>query len=542
MRLATAAVAALCLLVLVERDLTWRMDTWIYDFVLSRTTQQVDEQILMVVIDERSLSAIGRWPWPRGTHAELLDRLDAARVRGVALNAIFAEPARDDPKDDALLAGAVARAGNVALPVMAEASEAGGMPIEVMPMPALMEAPVALGHVDAEIDRDGTVRQAYLMAGLGSPHWPTLALALLRTVDAAAYPQLPGLAAPDDLQASPFQWVRDHRILIPYARPGDFPQVSYIDVLQGKVEPDLLADRLVVVGTAASGLDHGLPTPRSGDRGRLSTAEYHANLLNTLLLGHAITPLTALQQWLLTAAFSLLPLALYRPHSRWLRSWLVSALAAAATLACCLLLLRYGRYWFPPTPALLALAAVATAWSIQAIRQSQRLAYSDALTRVANRRMFDLMLTRELRAARRSGHPLSLLLIDVDHFKRYNDRYGHQGGDEVLQRVAAAIVGRVGRPRDLTARYGGDELATILPETGAKVAQRIAGAIIRDVRDLAIPHEDSDLGGQVTVTIGVATFDPLVDAGDADLVNRTDSALYRAKRDGRNCARHADFD
>lgn len=542
-RTAAGALSALCVAGLLAGDVTWRVDTWLYDALVSHREQPVDERIAIVAIDERSLSALGRWPWPRGLHADLLARLRQAGARGVVLNAVFAEPARDDAEGDARLAAAVAAGGDVVLPVIAEPSEPGGLPIEVLPMPALTAAAAGLGHVDADIDRDGVARQAGLLAGLGDPHWPALALALLRTPAGAGTPldgdaPLPGLTAPAGAQASPYQWARDHRVLIPYARPGAFPRLSYADVLAGDFDPAALRGRWVLVGTTAAGIDHGLLTPRSREGRALPSIEYHANLLNALARGETISALPAPRQWALSILLVLLPLCSPRDLSPRRRGWVIAA-TAAATLLASVLLLHFARLWFPPAPTLAVLAGGALAWTLWRLRRSQQLAHSDALTLLANRRLFDLTLERETRAARRTGQPLSLLIIDVDNFKHYNDRYGHRAGDGVLRRVAIAIGAQARRPRDLAARYGGDEMTAILPDTDAAAALEIAEAMVRDVRALRIPHEESGIAPWVTLTVGVATFSPERDRDGTDLLERADAALYEAKREGRDRARGA---
>ena len=163
----------------------------------------------------------------------------------------------------------------------------------------------------------------------------------------------------------------------------------------------------------------------------------------------------------------------------------------------------------------------------------EHLLATDALTGIANRRNFDAALDREWRRCGRAGQPLSLLMIDVDHFKAYNDRFGHQRGDECLRRVARALTDCIGRPADLVARYGGEEFVCLLPEVGqrgaAKMARRMAAAIAR----VAIAHPDSPLGARLTVSIGVATIAEM--AGDPQsLLEFADKLLYAAKKDGRD--------
>lgn len=173
-------------------------------------------------------------------------------------------------------------------------------------------------------------------------------------------------------------------------------------------------------------------------------------------------------------------------------------------------------------------------------QELQRLATSDGLTEVANRRKFDQYLEQEWRRLRREGEPLSLILCDVDFFKRYNDTYGHIAGDECLRRVACAISSAVRRPADLVARYGGEEFAAILPNTDAHGGLYVAEAIRSAVRALQLPHPKSTAAGTVTLSLGVSCTIPDCDTSPAQLIAAADRALYQAKRDGRDCLRYAD--
>jgi diguanylate cyclase (GGDEF)-like protein len=162
--------------------------------------------------------------------------------------------------------------------------------------------------------------------------------------------------------------------------------------------------------------------------------------------------------------------------------------------------------------------------------------FSDGLTGIANRRHFDVAMEKEARRARRNGAALSLLMIDIDYFKAYNDYYGHQQGDQCLIRVAAALATMLDRPTDLLARYGGEEFAIILPDTNAAQALQLAEALRGRVIDLGIPHVNA--GGaarHVTVSIGIAT--QAADAASNEvsrLIGAADRALYAAKHAGRN--------
>lgn len=160
--------------------------------------------------------------------------------------------------------------------------------------------------------------------------------------------------------------------------------------------------------------------------------------------------------------------------------------------------------------------------------------YSDGLTGIANRRHFDVAMEKEIRRAKRAGTPLSLLMIDIDCFKAYNDHYGHQQGDESLVKVALALAGMLQRPLDLIARYGGEEFGAILPELDAQHSMQLAEMMRLRVAALAIPHSNAGAAQHVTVSIGVATRSAEHPLEAAQLIGAADRALYMAKRSGRD--------
>lgn len=172
----------------------------------------------------------------------------------------------------------------------------------------------------------------------------------------------------------------------------------------------------------------------------------------------------------------------------------------------------------------------------EANRALTRLSAVDGLTSIANRRCFDETLVREWRRAARKGAPISLLIADVDHFKDFNDGYGHQLGDECLKRVAHALESRLRRSTDLVARYGGEEFAVILPETDQKGASEVAEAMRAAVEAAQVIHAFSPVASHVTISVGVATTVPerTDETGYLSMIQHADKALYRAKRAGRN--------
>lgn len=171
----------------------------------------------------------------------------------------------------------------------------------------------------------------------------------------------------------------------------------------------------------------------------------------------------------------------------------------------------------------------------EANRKLTTMSATDELTGLANRRRFDEAMASEWGRAQRSGMPLALAMIDVDWFKKYNDHYGHQAGDDCLRQVATVLAHHARRAGDLVARYGGEEFAVIMPSTSLEQALEVARDLCRAIADAGIPHSRSP-GGAVSISLGVASFVPHKDVQIEDLLREADLALYRAKELGRNRA------
>jgi diguanylate cyclase (GGDEF)-like protein/PAS domain S-box-containing protein len=164
----------------------------------------------------------------------------------------------------------------------------------------------------------------------------------------------------------------------------------------------------------------------------------------------------------------------------------------------------------------------------------EEMSYQDGLTGVANRRMFDSVLEREWNEARRSGQPLSLVMLDIDYFKQYNDHYGHLQGDECLRQVARALLSASTRTRDFLGRFGGEEFVMILPDTDASSAMCVAERCRSLILDQGIAHAGSGVGSTLTISLGVATQVPHEGGSARELIERVDRRLYEAKQQGRN--------
>ena len=167
-------------------------------------------------------------------------------------------------------------------------------------------------------------------------------------------------------------------------------------------------------------------------------------------------------------------------------------------------------------------------------KELEALSFKDGLTNIANRRRFDVSLEVEWESARSNGQPLSLLLFDIDFFKQYNDLYGHVRGDKALIEIAQTLSLALDGPRDVVARFGGEEFVVLLPQADASVALKVAERCQRLIQKQAITHAQSPLGQRVTVSIGVGTVTPGAHTKPSSFIEAVDQQLYAAKKNGRN--------
>ncbi|MBW0146163.1 CHASE domain-containing protein [Marinobacter arenosus] len=220
------------------------------------------------------------------------------------------------------------------------------------------------------------------------------------------------------------------------------------------------------------------------------------------------------------------------------REWVVEALPSATFIG-------DRRSQFPLFVAMagITLACLIVSYFVISVRKNaelteaktelERISFTDALTGLANRRHFDIYLEREYRRAIRQGSALSLVMIDIDHFKEYNDEYGHPAGDACLKKVADCLRQVVHRPADLVARYGGEEFSIVLPNT--ETPKEFGEFCRRAVEALGIPHKASSAANVVTISVGISTLTPETwQQNLTDLLHRADEALYQAKETGRN--------
>ena len=369
-RFSTALILLTLALAITASGILARVDNLLYDLGQRVASQSVPDDIVLVAIDESSLSQLGRWPWSRRLHAALIDRLKADGAKVIALDIVFAEPDTADQPADALLAEAVGRAGNVVLPVLLESSRANGQLLETLPLPQLLEQAAGLGRVHAELDADGIARSVFLWEGVGTAAWPHFAQSVLGV--AGIRPSGLSFAPPAGAVPQPFALVRNTPRRVGFlGPPGHVKSVSYAQALTGEFAPGTFRDRIVLVGATAAGMGDLLPTPVSGLAAPMPGVEFNANVVAAMRDGRLIRELPRGPTLLLTALLAVLPLtwlARQNPLAGLLTSlacFVVVALVAAS-------LPTVARVWMPSAGALLAILLAYPVWSWRRLESAGR--------------------------------------------------------------------------------------------------------------------------------------------------------------------------
>ncbi len=362
------------LLVLMTAGMAWlnglgRLDQTLYDRFMQASPYPARSDIIIVAIDDYSLAELGKWPWPRRRHAELIRQLTAARPAAIGLDVLFSEsenlPSDGLQNGDAELAAALAESQRVVLPLVSESAGKGLAPAR--PLPLFANAAAQLGHIHLELDKDGVARSVFLREGMNDEWWPHFSLAL-RTIgksETSLNPALPGARAPASAltnQATPGVWQRDYHMHIPYyGSSGHFTSVPYVAVLRGEVPAEFFRNKYVLVGPTAVGMADSFTTPVSANEGAISGIEINANILASLLDGRAIATVAPWQ----TVLFCLIPVLLavltyliFSPRI----ALIVTALLIIFLLAASYTAMRLG-YWLPPAAAIIALILAYPLWS-----------------------------------------------------------------------------------------------------------------------------------------------------------------------------------
>jgi len=354
-------LTCLCLAILYG-DWVWRLDRLIYDAQSSIIQHDASDEIVIIAIDETSLNSIGRWPWPRNIHADLINKLTDHQAKAVLIDVIFSE-ATPNSNDDLLLAEAIEKNGKVVLPVLLEQTRLRGHLLETLPLPIFTKASASIGHVHIELDPDGIARGTYLFEGLGEARWPHIGLALLTMLNEVEVKPIVDANHVKNNTDSQWSWIREQHFKIPYiGPPGSFQTTSYVNILNDHILPGALKDKIVLVGVTAAGLGDSLPTPVSGLARAMPGIEINANIIQAIKSNSLITTLSPGLHYLLAGLIVMLPILLFPYLSP--RMTLVLVISEASlVLASSLILLHWFYIWIPTSAALITLTLAYPLWA-----------------------------------------------------------------------------------------------------------------------------------------------------------------------------------
>jgi len=371
--MARLAIILIAVAGMIYTQVLERFDYMMYDklSVLQRMTiHQRQEDVVIIAIDDESLNVLGRWPWSRAVHAELINRLKAIDNRVVLMDLLLLEAQSNDDLADQLLAAAIAAHGNVILPVVPIIDSYTGTLTLAQPLPSISQHAV-LGHADIELDSDGVARRVFLHAGINTPSWFALALALMDPAAAKQANQWRNLEQVSTESSN--HWVRVQEMLIPYTnQPGGIKKVSYAKVLFDDDVLTSLRNKAIIVGMTAAGMGSRFATPASLFSHQLITgAEWHAHVFSMLENNRGVSPLSTE----LIVLVSLLWLSAVSAFVAGMKRDFVFTVLCACLLFTILLsalLLQLGRIWFPPSAAVLGILALYPLWNWRRINSFLR--------------------------------------------------------------------------------------------------------------------------------------------------------------------------
>jgi CHASE2 domain-containing sensor protein/nitrogen-specific signal transduction histidine kinase len=370
--LASAACILLILTFLIHAtDLFGRVDNLIFDIGQRITKTSPPDDVIIIAIDQESLSQIGRWPWPREVHARLIRQLTLEHPSVIGFDIIFAEPDQANPLADLALANAIAESKKVVLPVLLETVRANGQIIETLPMQNLMAHAADVGRVHAVLDEDSIARSVYLYEGVQTPAWQLFSQAVLNVAENKSTKNNFS-SLPNNIELNPFNLVRkDQRRVNFLGPPGHFNQLSYVQVLNGEFPRGLFNNKILLIGATALGMNDLLTTPVSGQRQPMAGVEFHANVLESLRNDKLIQQVPFWLSTIVVLALSISPL-LWMPKSSALIGFLTTILFMVLVAVIAGAIPKIWDVWVPPAAALVALILAYPIWSWRKLEAAQR--------------------------------------------------------------------------------------------------------------------------------------------------------------------------
>ena len=373
-RFFTAIILTLIASALAYSGLLVRFDNLHYDLGRYLTFKPAPADIVIVAIDEASLKSIGRWPWSRNVHADLINKLKQEQARVIGLDVIFTEPELSNPKADLALAQAIEKAGNVVLPVLFEEPYKGSPIKQSVPLESFALHAAALGRVHVPLDADGIARSIYLWEGLGSASLQHFSQAVLEA--AKELPSNLSLFPVNTLHTKISLTKSDSLISLDERRvkflgpPGHFRRISYINVLTGEFPAHFFKDKIVLVGATAVGMGDILPTPVSAQMQPMPGVEFHANTISAMRDSALIVNLPIWLTCLISVMLALVPL-LFLPKLSPLKSLLSIVGYYFVVMVIAIAMPSLFNIWVPPASALIAILLAYPIWSWRKLESAQ---------------------------------------------------------------------------------------------------------------------------------------------------------------------------
>ena len=359
----TALILLLLTVFIYASNVFSRVDNLLYDLGQKLHYRVAPADVIIVAVDEDSLSRIGRWPWSRKIHADLINRLKQEGAAVVGLDIIFSEPDLRDKDADRVLSDAIRQAGNVVLPILIESTRTNGQVIETLPLPLYAENAADMGRVHVVLDEDGIARSIYLFEGIGEPVWQHFAQAVLNV--AARQPSKNNFSDVDHDANDPtmISLIRkDQRKINFLGAAGHFPTISYVQVINGEFSKNLFKNKIVLVGGTALGLGDQFPTSVSLSSQLMPGVEFHANAMESIRTNNLINTISSWKALPILALIALLPL-FWLPRLSALLGLLFTLFSFVTISLIAVIMPQTVGIWIPPSAALSAILLSYPVWS-----------------------------------------------------------------------------------------------------------------------------------------------------------------------------------
>jgi diguanylate cyclase (GGDEF)-like protein len=517
-----------------------------------RSPENIDPRIVIVTISESDISQLKQWPLSDEMLVKLINTIKQHQPRVIGLNIFRDFPV--EPGYQELISLFKSTPNLIGIEKVISQPIAG---------PPILSERQQIGFVDVVLDEDGTVRRDLLTMtpkeNLTKLSFP-MTLSLKYLEKEGITPQLARQFSQDiiigkshliPLSKNAGSYISidnaGYQILLNFTgREDRFKHLSILEVLNNQIPNNILRDRLVLIGVTADSINKSLFTPYSSSQptsGVIVQANSVSQILSAALDDRSLLRVLPefleclwLVFWTLIAAITIKilirqDLLNYNSMLKWGAITIINLVLSISLIGTNYLLFLLG-WWIPTISPLLGIVGASV---IVIIYEWKYLATIDSLTQIPNRFYFNQVFQTTWKLSLFHRRDLSIILCDVDHFKLYNDTYGHQAGDRCLQKVAQAITKGI-RRTDFVARYGGEEFVVILPNTDTEQAMQIVQRMLAKVKDLKLDHKSSLTTDHVTISCGIASMKLPKDQFSNDLILKADQALYEAKRKGRDRA------